>query len=124
MVKHPFIVFLSGPVSGLPDNNRAAFSDAADRIAAQTGVRGNIYVPTESVSANTTHEEAMSECLLELVGGQFQDWNLHAPYECLAQLPGWSDSPGALIEAAVALSIGVPVMSLDELLQSYETADA
>lgn len=123
MIKHPYIVFLSGPVSGMPDDNRKEFSDAADLIARHSGARGNIYVPTERVKPTATHEEAMRECLLELVRGQFMDWNLYTPYECLVQLPGWSSSPGARVEAEVAQAIGVPVMELDELLQSYETAD-
>lgn len=123
MIKHPYIVFLSGPVTGMPDNNRKAFGDAADRIAEHTGVRDNIYVPTERVRPAATHAEAMRECLLELVQGQFMDWNLYASYECLAQLPGWSSSPGAKVEAMVARAIGVPVVELDELLASYEAAD-
>lgn len=113
-------IFISGPVSGMPANNVAAFATAAYWLR-QAG--HEVYSPVESVPAKCTHEQAMLMCLRELSRGArgiydcldefpFEPW-----YDAMVQLDGWEDSAGAQLEAEVADALGIKRMTLYEVLE-------
>ena len=104
-------VQLSGPVTGLPDRNSAAFAGARlaiERMASACGFEVEVFDPTERVPEGASHAQAMRQCLSWLVGG----------CDVLAQLDGCSGSKGATVEAAVAASVGTRVMGVGSLLLS------
>jgi len=90
-------LYISGPMTGLPNYNRAAFYRAEDDLVA----RGyDVWSPAR------------------LPPGHGWDWYM---FQCLsalptcdgvAVLPGWCQSRGANIEVGAAHGIGIPVRSV------------
>lgn len=106
-------VFLSGPVTDMPGNNREAFAEAA----AELERRGcHVFNPTEAVPAGATHEQAMAICVRALaanVGGR-------PLFDMVAQLPGWYGSRGAYAEAIVADALGIHCAPLRIILAELD----
>ena len=100
------IAYLSGPMTGLPDQNYAAFQAAADRL------RGH------GVQVISPHE-------ITPPGVGPWSWEAHMRVDLAALLtadvivllPGWETSRGARLEKAVADALGLVVdYSLTETL--------
>lgn len=114
-------VFISGPVSGMPDNNVAAFATAAYRLR-QAG--HEVYSPVESIPAKCSHEQAMLMCLHELSRGDREAYAcmnklfLEPWYDAMVQLDGWQHSNGARLEAEIADALGIKRASLREVLEN------
>ncbi len=87
--------YLSGPMSGLPDFNRAAFDDAAVRLRA----RGLTIVSPHEVDGVHTYEAYLRADLQILVESCYG----------LILLPGWPASTGAKLELQVTLALKMPV---------------
>lgn len=97
-------IYLSGPMSGMHDWNREAFTEAAAYLRGQghqvfnpafaAPVGGQVVAAHESYMLRDLHE------LTEHLDGR-------AYYDAIAQLPGWEKSPGAKIEALVAGACGI-----------------
>lgn len=103
-------VYLSGPMTGLPDLNFPAFAEAAARMRA-AGLE--VVNPAELVSTpGLPYGECMRIDIAALVTCQ-----------ALAQLPDWSQSRGAGVEFAVARAIGMRVGSVDDFLQDSSPVD-
>lgn len=113
-------VFISGPVSGMPDNNVAAFATAAYRLR-KAG--HEVYSPVESVPPELSHTQTMIMCLQELARDSgtvpvYMDKPVLKPlYKVMVQLDGWEESPGARLEAEVADACGIKRMTLDEFFE-------
>lgn len=113
-------IFISGPVSGMPANNVAAFATEAYWLR-QAG--HEVYSPVESVPAKCTHEQAMLMCLRELSRGArgiydcLDEFSFEPWYDAMVQLDGWEDSAGAQLEAEVADALGIKRMTLYEVLE-------
>lgn len=107
-------IFISGPVTGMPFNNVAAFATAAYRLR-QAGHQ--VYSPVESVPPELSHSQAMLMCLQELTrdSGTVPVYMgkpvLKPRYEVMVQLDGWQHSFGAKVEARVADAIGINKLS-------------
>lgn len=110
-------VFISGPVSGMLDNNVAAFATAAYRLR-RAGHEA--WSPVGSVPAELSHEQAMLMCLHELTrdSGTVPVYMgkpaLKPHYKIMVQLDGWQKSLGAQVEAEVADACGIERMTLGE----------
>jgi len=103
-------IYLSGPMSGLPDLNFPAFTEAAARLRA---VGHDVVNPAELVSTpGLPYGECMRIDIAALVTCQ-----------ALAQLPDWSQSRGAGVEFAVARAIGMRIGSVDDFLQDSSPVD-
>ena len=113
-------IYISGPVSGMPDNNVAAFATAAYRLR-QAG--HEVYSPVEFIPSRFSHQQAILMCLRELTrnsGAVPAGMGKHAlkpRYEVMVQLDGWQESLGAQLEAEVADACGIERMTLDEFLE-------
>ena len=87
-------IYLSGPMTGLPDYNYPAFNAEAKRL------RGLGYVvvnPAEN-PPQTTWEAYMEVCIPQV-----------RTCDTIALLPGWSESRGSLRERQEAIRLGIPI---------------
>lgn len=93
------LIYLAGPMSGLPDWNYPAFHAAAAELRAT----GHEVVNPAEVNPDTTTPWAtcLRQCLIEL-----------ARCEGIAMLPGWDRSKGARLEHHVATELGMPAIYL------------
>ena len=92
------IAYLSGPMTGLPDNGYPAFQVAAERLRAQ-GVQ--IISPHEIIPPGAgpwTWAQHMRVDLAALLTA-----------DVIVMLPGWETSRGARLEKAVAEALGLVV---------------
>ncbi|WP_053958368.1 DUF4406 domain-containing protein [Sulfobacillus thermosulfidooxidans] len=96
------ILYLSGPMSGLPDFNYPAFH----AMASQLRTRGYVVInPAESgTPPGWEYADYLRHDLVQLVE--------HA--EGVALLPGWRTSRGSRVEVMVAEALGLPVASLNQ----------
>ena len=89
-------VYLSGPMSGLPDLNFPAFHAEAARLRA---LGHDVVSPAE---VNPDHSMPWEQCLRA---------DIKALCDCdtIALMPGWENSKGAHLELHVAHRIGLRV---------------
>lgn len=96
-------VYISGPMTGLPDLNFPAFHDASRRLRD----RGHAVANPAEISLQ--------------VSGDWHDYlraDIKALCDCeaIALLPGWEKSAGAHLELHVAHRLGLAVFLLADLL--------
>lgn len=97
-------VYLSGPMTGLPDLNFPAFREAAATLRA---LGAEVYNPAEYDDRLDGAPFVLSEAFVE-----------YATYICreadaVVALPGSQNSPGATAEMALARALGKPVLRYD-----------
>lgn len=104
------VVYIAGPMSGLPEFNYPAFNDAEGRLL----VAGHYPLnPTRIEEENTAGEP------------QAWDWYMRRALKMvtdadgMALLPGWADSRGARLERQVAMQLGITVRELAEWLEPH-----
>ncbi|WP_082343684.1 DUF4406 domain-containing protein [Sulfobacillus thermosulfidooxidans] len=93
-------LYLSGPMSGLPDFNYPAFHAAADRL--RTAGYHVINPAEHGVHPEWTYADYLRQDLLQLL----------TDADAVAVLPGWRTSRGTHLEVAVAHALSLPVASL------------
>lgn len=94
-------LLLVGPMSGLPDYNRPAFTEAAEALRAR-GMKVTTPMDVAPYREGKEHHEYLRQTIRALVD-----------HEGVVLLPGWRDSKGALIEAQVAVATGRTVLTWD-----------
>jgi len=92
-------LYLSGPMTGLPDENRPAFNEAARRLRE----KGFEVVNPAELPAGWSWERYMQRAMEDLV-----------PCEAVALLPGSWKSKGARMEIAAAMLMNKVIMSVDD----------
>lgn len=102
-------VYLSGPMSGLPEHNYPAFAKAAADLRAL------------GIEVVSPHE--LDHLLAE--GASWEDYmrnDLKALMDCthLVLLPGWEDSRGAHLEVHLAHRLGITVRRLEDMLSNVK----
>ena len=109
-------VFISGPMTGLPDWNRAEF-DRAERELLELGAdkvfNPAIMAPRDGEPV-LSHERYMARTLNVLTRIDYASDPSRPYYDCVAMLDGWWASDGARLERAVAEAIGIDVVEWDE----------
>ena len=96
-------IYLAGPMTGLRDFNYPAFHAAAAKLRA---LGHEVLNPAENPRPPCgTWEGYMRMAVAQLV-----------QCECIALLPGWTDSRGALIEHRLAQVLGMRVTTTADLL--------
>lgn len=96
------LVYVAGPMTGLPDFNRPAF-DAAQRDLEAAGHR--VLNPARQ-PLGLTWAEYMRRGLRDVLD-----------VDAVVVLPGWEISRGARLEVEVAERLGAPVAQLDVVLR-------
>jgi hypothetical protein len=94
-------IYISGPMTGLPQYNRPAFNLAAVSIRKS----GSIPINPARHPLGLDYEEYMSYSMLDVE---------HC--DCVALLPGWETSLGALREVAYAAKLEKPVYEMSEVI--------
>ena len=96
-------IYISGPMTGLPDNNFPSFHSAA---AALRACGYEVVNPAEidpGVSADIVGKRALCDC------------------DVLALLPGWQDSDGANLELHLAHRLGLSIGTVQEFIERHAT---
>ena len=90
-------IYISGPISGLPDNNRRAF----DIMAAELRGRGcDVFSPVENgLPSDAPWSDHMRRDIKALMDCQ-----------SICMIAGWSKSKGARLEFDIARRIGMEVI--------------
>ena len=111
--KSPARIYLSGPMTGLPDNNFPAFHAHA---AALRGMGLDIVNPADiGGDANDTNPANYNGYLRA---------DIKAMMDCdaIALMPGWETSSGANLELHIAHRVGMRVLFVDDLLAARRVA--
>lgn len=95
------IVYLSGPMTGVKDHNKEAFSRWEEYLV------GGCY-------------EVINPAHLSIDGGTWEsymkvDIRKMTYADAVAVLPGWQKSRGATMEVAIALSLGMEIMDVSTM---------
>jgi hypothetical protein len=97
------MVYLSGPMTGLPNFNHEAFNKAAEYFRSQNK---EVFNPAEVFGGDTTH--LRSEYMrLEIQALLYSTE--------LVMLPGWENSKGALLELQIAEELEMPISFITTL---------
>jgi hypothetical protein len=103
------MVFLCGPMTGLPHNNYPAFNREARRLR-ELGYW--VENPAENPAPPRREwAEYMRMSLMQLT-----------KCDAVALLPGWEQSRGATLERHVATTLGIPVVLVDEVCEAQMEA--
>ena len=98
-------VYLSGPMTGLPDLNFPAFIAEAERLRALG------YEVVSPVEINDNQSAPWNDCLRD---------DLKALLDCdaIVLLDGWQHSAGAHLEMHVAHRVGMEIVLAKDIFQS------
>lgn len=110
-------VYLSGPMSGLPDLNFPTFNAAAHALR-QIGY--SVINPAEFKTDTTAMTEAQA-------WRAYMQVDIKALVDCdaIVMLPGWPESRGACLERSIAQGLQMPVMTLtDAIIDAPEHVEA
>ena len=104
----PWIVYLSGPITG--DPNYKAHFEKAERIIRSVGTPSGTYIINPAVR----HPPGLSQA-------EYMRLSLAEIDICsdVALLPGWDDSDGACLEQAYANYIGKPSFQMTDRFPDY-----
>lgn len=111
-------LYIAGPVTGEPDDNREAFNKARRKLWHEC--KGYIAdIPHDFVGEGTPHDEAMALLLNRLTDRtySYRKGKCANLYDGVALLPGWEQSEGARLEKAVAEACGIPCKTVDEWIE-------
>ena len=100
-------VYLSGPMSGLPEFNYPAFFSAEE-------VLQNAGYTVENPARNQKPEPETWENYMRLALAQLTTCH------CIALLSGWENSRGAQLELFVATTLGLRVLNIPEVFPHEE----
>ena len=95
-------LYISGPMTGLPEFNYPAFFSAEEAL-----VLAGYEV--ENPARNPDPEPKTWEGFMRMAVRQLMDC------DGVALLPGWLESKGALVEVNLAKTLGMPVMTIGEI---------
>ena len=106
-------VYLSGPMTGKPDFNRADFAEATTRLRDLGFEVVNPHELREPVlkpnDPDYNWRQYLARDISLLITGNFDG---------VVVLPGWKDSRGAVLELHVAQYIGLKVFPIDVVIHA------
>jgi hypothetical protein len=108
-------VYISGGIRGYPDNDRAAFRNAAIQLEAMG------YETYDPANRNDVYEkdETEEEFIRKVFAEDFAYICLEADFICM--LKHWKKSKGALAEWHAATAVGIPVLYIELLTEKPKT---
>jgi len=95
-------IYLSGPMSGIPNFNFPAFNAEAARIRALG------YTVVNPAEVNTDHTMSWEQCLR-------QDIKELCDCDALALMPSWENSKGAHLELHIAHRLGIRIIAAGDI---------
>lgn len=98
------IVYISGPMSGLPESNYPAFNAAAEKLRA-------MGYSVENPAENPDPPCKSWAGFMRLAIVQLMRCDI------LVLLPGWENSRGAVVENDLAVKIGMDVFDIEDFLK-------
>lgn len=104
------IVYIAGPMSGLPESNYPAFNAA----------EGRLLVAGHQVLNPTRLNEDTPEITRDWAWYMRGALKMVTDAEGIALLPGWADSRGARLERHVGMQLGLRIRELSDWLQPHE----
>ena len=102
-------IYLSGPMTGLPDFNRPTFYTKAAELRA----KGYEVICPPELPGEDDHKPWL--------WFMRRDIKALMDADALAMLPGWRKSKGASLEAQIGLGLGLPILNADTLEPEAET---
>lgn len=108
-MSYPWIVYVAGPMTGLPDFNYEAFRQAREFLLTVPAIEA-VTIPHDIVESTCTHEQAMRITL---------DYMLNES-DVMVVLPGAENSEGTQAELSLAHAIGLPVLAYDNVREHPE----
>lgn len=113
-------VYLSGPMTGLPEWNFPAFTEAAARLRE----RGMAVVSPHEKDLESGFDPATDGEDFDLRAAL--EWDVEAVLrsDAVVVLPGWEDSPGCAVEVITAEGMGIPVLTVADVLATTRVAAA
>lgn len=102
-------IYLSGPMTGLPDNNYPAFNNAAKALRA---MGYDVVNPAENdidiqgLTANEAWTKYLRHDIKEMMD-----------CDSIVQLDGWAESRGANLEHSIAQELNMPTIKFTIALQ-------
>lgn len=100
------MIYLSGPMTGLPEYNYPAFREASKKLREFGHV---VFDPSEAFEGKT---DLPKEVYMR------KDIEMLLQANVVALLEGWEESKGAQLEVEVARQCGIPVILLSKLLET------
>ena len=99
-------VYVSGPMTGILRYNKPAF----DAMAAKCWDLGARFVvnPADLIPMVEADEITREQCMKS-------DINKLLLCDAIVMLPGWEQSPGALLERDIAIAVGMKVVDSKEI---------
>ncbi len=94
------MIYLSGPMTGLPEFNRPEF----DKVANALRRKGHkVWSPADNFDRNVV-----------MPRNYYMRKDIEALLECdaVAMLPDWEKSQGAILEYQIAKELGLPVLKV------------
>lgn len=111
-------LYLIGPVTGKPNDNREAFEEAAVRLEADGYI---VNIPHDYVNLG----EDWGFCMRRSITAMLTiDHSGASFFDGIAMLDGWKNSRGAKIEKQVAEVLGIPCRPWREYLNPAKGAGA
>ena len=104
-------VFLSGPMSGLPENNYPAFRAEAERLRS-LGYHVESPAENDPPECGTWHGY-MRKAVAQLL-----------TCDVIALLPDWSESRGSLMERQLAVTLGMPAIQANKIQNPHKEAQS
>ncbi len=108
-------IYLSGPITGLPENNYKGFALAQERLES---LGHKVLNPHEffegSNTRDWTHDDFMRICIAEMMKA-----------DEVVTLPGWEHSKGAMIEVKIARLMFMDITNYIVMFkpETYNTPD-
>jgi hypothetical protein len=96
-------IYISGPVTGIPNENRPAFT------AAELQLRGAAFAVVNPLTLPHRHDKTWASYMRECIPAMLS-------CESVALLPGWQLSRGAIVERDLAVTLGMDVRPLADWL--------
>lgn len=112
------VVYLSGPMTGIPDFNFPAFEAATARLR-ELGI---VVLSPHEHDLDGGFDPASDGTDFDLRAALEWDINAVLRSDAVIVLPGWQSSPGCTVEVAVAASMEIPVVEIDKVLGTSTAA--
>lgn len=99
-------IYISGPMTNMPEHNFPAFNDAAQRLNA---AGFDVLNPADGGHGQMSWADYLRRDLRDVLNARG-----------VAVLPGWESSKGARLEVHVAAELGLPVLPVETWLELVE----